>query len=245
MIYTGTWFDDAGVPFDGNAKVIKDTGTCGIATYRRRRLLKRTPLPPPYWIWPDPWAPFGLHLHELADEWAHDLPPGDVAAWEADALDGPSKRGNTDRTETTGWIHWNAAHFAQRFYSHDLPSGLPDGPAAQTWIAPQIYYIHVPDQTVNFITSYTDQMADCTHNILAVYQINPAKVRMSNPWRQTRLVHLGRMTVNDPPYYQATCPLQWPVKVGDLVGLYFRGRARWHYNFHLYDTLLSVEGEWP
>jgi len=219
-IFTGNWLDDDGVPFDPSAKVNEHYATSGSACLNRTGQVPRRGR-----------ARFAAAIRYSAHRWHHDLPPWAQEAWALEGEAGPSRRGTLDRTPTNGFVMFNAFDFLQLWAE---PPSIVVGPSStpRTFLSSVITDVNLGDQTVTLEVNADVQIPNWLHARFATFQVDPAHVRDSVPWRHTRLIDLAQAEDFDPLPYVATVPLAWPVAAGELLRLYFRGRVASWWKYH-------------
>jgi len=132
-----------------------------------------------------------------------------------------------------------AIRYSAHRWHHDLPPWAQEawalegeaGPS-RTFLSSVITDVNLGDQTVTLEVNADVQIPNWLHARFATFQVDPAHVRDSVPWRHTRLIDLARAEDFDPLPYVATVPLAWPVAAGQLLRLYFRGRVASWWKYH-------------
>ncbi len=214
-IYTGTWKDVDGVPFDPNGKVLHDQAGGGTACLRRTGISHH---------------PQHDQLRKvqayLRDYWFNVLTPTQKYWWCWPTPIGAIPRGGHLHTWGNGWTRFYSAHFAEvwRYGSIADTSEFSDYPHGTTmWISS----VSVVAQTVTWNVNYGSDFGTDPFAQAALYQMKPGKEKTPTCWRDTRMLILNGIWDPVGGTFSQEVNVKWPLVQGRTVRFFERIRAAW------------------
>lgn len=226
-IYSGSWRNGDGVPFDWSGKVLHEDEYGGVVCLRRHSVI-----PPAH-------RPKFIRIaRQIRDRWFNVLSQANRDSYDALAAAGPSSRDSIDRTPTNGYLLYQALVFAS-YWDHGSTVVLHPEPTAGAFTAATVDAVSVPNQTVTYTAAWASLEPLCILASLAAYQIDPVHVLGPLQWRHTRMIDWTQLLPGHNLGFTHTVDLAWPAVAGDTVRLFFRGNRFPWYTFHHDDSIVA------
>jgi hypothetical protein len=175
-IFTGTWKDASGVPFDASAQVLHDQpggGYVGAKRNRRSRCNQRETHP--------------RIIGYLKDRWHNVLTPHQRSLWEQVLPASPIARGKYIGKLANGWIGFCAACYAEVWRFGNTVVTEPKYFYAFNLIF-WISHVNVNDQTFEWNLTYPAAFGGDPYAFACIYQMKPTKAKIPTCWRDTRMI---------------------------------------------------------
>ena len=218
-IFSGSWLDASGDPFDPEAKVLQTWTGGGMAAVRRHA------------IRPHPERERFIATGNLSrDTWQNVLSSANRSAWATAGITGSTRRGSVLRDPVNGYLAWSCLTWVD-LYTNGATSRTSPATEFLTYLTATIVSVNPATQQLTYEYTWTGETIEDLNASVAVYQVNPLYQWSDAPIRQTRLLDLFELPPAPPFTITRTADLRWPLAVGDLARVYFRGRAPDYYQF--------------
>lgn len=218
-IFTGTWEDGDGIPFDGSAQVLHDQPGGGYVAAKRNRRCRCNQRETNPKI-----------MAYLKDRWFNTLTPLQRQQWGYIGPASPPPRGQWSGQYTNGWIGFVAACYAEVWrFGTTVITGPRNfySPGLTFWLSK----VSVINQTIEWNLTYPAAFGADPYAFACVYQMKPIKSKEPSCWRDTRMIAVNSVWDSTGNTFTQTVNVEFPLVWKRLTRVFARFRYGWAW-FH-------------